>query len=461
MFESLRPGWFPENTPDIQAIEDEFRQIITSSFKNYWFVRIETPAVERNTVLTAKWWEEVWKQIFWLYWLAQWADDLKPYSLRFDLTVPLARYVLDHEAEIRFPFKRFQIEKVWRWERQQKWRFKEFYQCDVDVIDSNLDLNYDVEIILVLYRALQNIFGKFHISKQSQVHLNNKRFIEMMFDWIEIPADLLPQLYKLFDDYHKLPHDTFVTQLTTLLWEEKSKRLLSIIQIILDQNTETIPAQLKTLLQTEQAASTIDELFFVFNKLREQGVDVQLDPFIMRWLDYYSGTVFETFITGNTDFWSICSWGRYDWLVSSVREKHSVPKGWRKAKEYNWVWWSIGLSRLISRFIDAWYIERGAVPLVDTMIFNIKDESFDYRRQVCEMLRNQWISAEMYFRNDKLAKQFEYAASKRIPLWILAWAKEEMSRSVTIKDLRTENSFEISLETLVGAIRQQLSRIIS
>jgi len=103
----LLPGWFPENTPDKQWLENELRDIIKSNYKKYWYVNIETPIVENNKILTSKWWDEISKQIFWLYWLSQWSEDLKNYSLHFDLTVPLARYVVEHENELKFPFKRY------------------------------------------------------------------------------------------------------------------------------------------------------------------------------------------------------------------------------------------------------------------------------------------------------------------------------------------------------------------
>ncbi len=193
----LLPGWFPERLPEKQVIENNMKDIIKNNYEKFWYMNIETPAVELNDVLTSKWGEEVGKQIFWIYWLKQWWDDLKDFSLHFDLTVPLARYVVDHENEIKFPFKRYQTQKVWRGERQQKWRFKEFSQCDVDVIWDNLNINYDSEVINVLYSTIKDIFKSMDINKWVEVHFNNKKFLDSLCEVFDIKWNVKSNFYKL------------------------------------------------------------------------------------------------------------------------------------------------------------------------------------------------------------------------------------------------------------------------
>ena len=117
---------FVDYCPDKQVFFDKILNIVEKVYSSFSYLKIYTPAVEKNSVLTSKWWDEVLGQIFWLYWLKQGCNDLKKYSLRFDLTIPFARYVLDWKDKIQFPFKRYQIQPVWRWERSQKWRYKEF-----------------------------------------------------------------------------------------------------------------------------------------------------------------------------------------------------------------------------------------------------------------------------------------------------------------------------------------------
>jgi len=192
---SLKVSWFPELLPQEKIIEEKILNIIKNNYQKTWFTPIETPAVERNSVLTAKWGGEVSKQIFWLYGLAQWCEkDTKDYSLHFDLTVPFARYVVDYKNDLVFPFKRSQIQKVWRWERAQRWRFREFYQADIDVIwenwesrnkkwDSNIstlnsqNLFYDAEVIYTLVNTLKDIFREFDLKQDVVVNVNNKKII--------------------------------------------------------------------------------------------------------------------------------------------------------------------------------------------------------------------------------------------------------------------------------------------
>ena len=182
----FKVSWFPELLPEQKIIEERIIATIKENYQKLWYTLIETPAVERNSVLTAKWWWEVSKQIFWLYWLANGCDkDTKDYSLHFDLTVPFARYVLDYKNDLVFPFKRSQIQKVWRWERAQKWRYREFYQADIDVIwDESRENNsctknlfYDAEIIFLLATTIEEIFSKLNLKNDVQINVNNKKII--------------------------------------------------------------------------------------------------------------------------------------------------------------------------------------------------------------------------------------------------------------------------------------------
>jgi len=441
----LIPGGFPENTPDKQWLENDLREIIKSNYRKYWYINIETPLVENNKILTSKWWEEVWKQIFWLYWLSQWAEDLKDYSLHFDLTVPLARYVVEHENELKFPFKRFAMQKVFRWERQQKWRFKEFMQCDVDVIDENLDLNYDIEIIETLYKALESMFTYLWINKWIEVHLNNRKFIDSICDYFSIKWNNRKEFYKLLDDFYKITKNEFNTRLYELVWEEKSLDILKIL------NTDITDLN----LDDERIVESIEEVKKVFNSLKNSWINIKFDPYITRWLDYYTWTVFETFVTDYTWFWSICSWWRFDNLVWDIRKVT-----WIKWKNYGWVWGSIGLTRLFNRILDSWLINNKSA-LVDVIIFNIPWISDSYRKQVSDLLRNWWISTDVYYKQDKLWKQFSYAENKNIPFGIFAWEKEKKENKVILKDLDTREIYEVKMEDLLEEVRKKIGLIIN
>lgn len=434
--EKLLPGWFGDLTPNKQKIQNEIKKIIEKNYEIFWYVNIETPSVELNTVLTSKWWDEVSKQIFWLYGLKQWASDLKDFSLRFDLTVPLARYVVDNEASIKFPFKRYQIQRVFRWERQQKGRFKEFTQCDIDVIGNNLPLNYDAEVISTLYTTLKEIFWFLEIPKDIEVRLNNKKFIE----WICLKYSLMWEkkrnFYQLLDGFYKSTKQEFNTDLQSLVGKDFQS-----ISALLDGN-------IQNLSDTDEYMWTwIQELKQVYTKLSQKWVNVIFDPYITRWLDYYTGTVFETFVSGYINFWSVCSGGRYDNLVDAIRK---VKKS--KWPNYQWVWGSIGLSRLFSRLEDEWFITK-TLPLTQVILFNTPTSNEAYIENIAQLLRNNDISTDIYYGNDKLSKQLTYAQSKNILFWIFAGKDEQDTNDIIVKNLEQRIQEQISLWDMVNYIK--------
>lgn len=436
--ETLKVSWFPEWLPGQQIIEDKTKRIIENSYQKYWYVNIETPAVERNDVLTSKSWNEVSKQIFGLYWLAQGAEDLKDCSLHFDLTVPLARYIIDNEEQLYFPFKRYQIQKVRRWERQQKWRFKEFYQCDVDVIDKDTNIGYDVEVIKVLYNTLKDIFKYLWIEKDIVVQMNNRKLFDSIFNHFDFNQWKRQDILRLFDDYRKIDSEDFYKILEDLVWD-KANELISLFNFKLNDELN---------IENEEISKAIQEIKFVHDELKDSWVNIIFDPFIARWLDYYSGTIFEMFIKDYEKFGSICGWWRFDNLVKYIREKT-----WNDWNEYWWVWWSIGLSRLLNRFGDENMITK-IEPLSDVIIFNLKDSARKYREEIANILRNNWIRVDIYQKDEKINKQFIYAEKKKIPIWIFAGEKERLTDDVAIKNLNTKETANIQKSNIVAEIKK-------
>ncbi len=428
---------FQELLPENQIILNNINDIISKNYKKFGYVNIETPAVELNEVLTSKWGDEVSKQIFGLYGLKQGWEDLKQYSLHFDLTVPLARYVVDNENELKFPFKRYQIQKVWRGERQQKWRFKEFTQADIDVIWSNLSLNYDSEVILTLYSALKDIFEFLNIEKKAEVHFNNKKFIE----WICVKYSILDEnrlkFFNLLDNFYKIEATLFDEKLKEIVWDN----FLDISTILKTQ-----------IMDLDDTQSGVIELKQVYNSLKNKWVNVVFDPYITRGLDYYTGTVFETFIENFMNFWSICSGWRYDNLVNDVR---SVANGWKvvtAAKNYMWVWGSIGLSRLFARLFEGGFIDV-KLPLADAIIFNTWWIT-DFAWEIADLLRNNWISTDIYYDDEKLGKQFTYAESKNITFWIFAWEEEQKNSEVVVKNLLLRTQENVAVSDLIEYLKR-------
>jgi histidyl-tRNA synthetase len=225
------------------------------------------------------------------------------------LTVPLARYVIDHEGDLAFPFKRYQIQKVRRGERSQKGRFKEFYQCDVDVIDKNLSTAYDAEVVYILYTTVEKIFQQLGLDKKFVIQLNNRKLYDAIFGHLGIEAEKAQKLMSVFDLYYKIEKADFEKQIKEIIGDQYVDLSQYLDNDILE-GTQNYP---------ETISKAIQELKKVYESLQSRGVNVKFDPYIVRGLEYYNGTVFETFIENNRDFGSICSGGRFDNLVGYIR----------------------------------------------------------------------------------------------------------------------------------------------
>ena len=430
MAKNLKPSGFIDYNPEKQKIFDELKKIIEKNYSKFWFVNIETPSVENNSVLTAKWWDEVAKQVFGLYWLAQWASDAKKYSLHFDLTVPFARYAIEYEEDIKFPFKRYQIQKVFRWERSQKWRYKEFYQCDIDIVWETISEFYDVEIIETLYNSLQNILEFLNINSKAIVHLNNKYLIESLIEKFEIENG--KEFFKLLDDYYKLEKQDFENKLKEL----SPNNSLEILEILKKDLNEIIE-----LLKDSKYIEQITELQSIYNTLKNRWVNVVFDPYITRWLDYYTWVVFETFIEDYQNFGSVCSGGRYDNLVGAIRKATNS-----KWTELAWVGWSIWLSRLFSLLEENNLLNK-KLNLTDIIVFNLWCSN-DYREKIINSLKNTSKTFDIYYNKAKLDKQFKYAENKNIRYWIFAGESEEEKNEIMIKDLENRTSEVVKINKL-------------
>ncbi len=452
---NLIPGWFPELLPEKKVIENSMKDIIKSNYEKFGYVNIETPSVELNEVLTSKWWDEVSKQIFWLYGLKQWAKDMKEYALHFDLTVPFARYVVEHENELKFPFKRYQMQKVWRWERQQRGRFKEFTQCDVDVIWDNLWIEYDIEVIHTLYNTIKDMFEFLKINRWIEVHINNRKFIDALCGFYDITWESKKNFYELLDSYYKTTEEEFLKWKYNSDWEQIKKWLSNISWKKFEEIFEILKTDISDLqFGDKNLQENFEEVKKTYDSLKSKWVNVVFDPFITRWLDYYTGTVFETFVSKYFDFWSICSGWRYDGLVWDIRKL-----SWKKWKNYGWVWGSIWLTRLFARLEDSWLLEKN-IPLSDAIVLNVPNSNLEYREKVWNLLRDSGIKTDIYYPEAKLGKQFSYATSKNIPLGIFAWEEEEKNNSVKVKDLDNRDSFEIETNDLVKFIENKLKKIL-
>lgn len=429
----LKVGGFVEYTPAQQLIFDDMQTIIFETYEMFAYAHIETPAVEKNEILL-KWWEEASKQVFWLYGMATGAEDLKPYALRFDLTIPFTRYVLDHQAELVFPFKRYQIQKVRRGERQQKWRYKEFYQADIDVIwrqwnDDTKYLYYDAEAAYGARTALEKVREKYLVNYEIITHINNRNIMMGLFSYLTWDdEEKIQQLSKLFDSYYKLWEEIFYKQLGDLL---DDKDAFALVQWFIWTSLYELDENLMNHDLFQQWVRELQKVFAYLDILDvEKQYSFVFDPFIMRWLDYYTGTVYENLIAWHINLGSICSGGRYANLTQAI-----APKSAR----FDGVGMSIWLSRLFSLILDTdamkQILEKQKTRSEYLLLYF--SETFTESFIIVHELQQQGKIVEIYPGNDKLKKQFAYADKKGIKKVIIC-GQEELDKGIyKVKDMET------------------------
>ena len=428
---ALRPSGFVEYSPSEQRIFDQLISEIQNQFQLFWYTHIHTPAVESNTVLLSKNWEETWKQIFWLYGLAQWASDLKDYALHFDLTVPFARYVLDWENDLTFPFKRFQIQPVWRGERAQKGRYREFWQCDIDVIwrrdDEKTVLYYDGETILTLMHALNAVLSKLEINDEAVFHISNRKLIIWLLNDL-VWEEKTPVVCSYIDKRRKIWAENFVASLVDA-WIKKSdaEKINEIISHTYSVKEIDKLCEKKLFCEwLEELKSTVN-FFENWEESTWEKLNYVIDLQIIRGLDYYSGTVFEAMLKWDEWLGSICWWGKYDHLTWYLNPKKDI---------YAWFGGSIWISRLLSKIFweEGWKIEQKTA--TEYLFLNF-EETKNQILKLMNKFQKEWNNCELYYQSDKLGKQFGYADKKWIPYVVILGEWELGEWVYKIKNMQT------------------------
>ena len=432
---TLRPSGFVEYSPSEQRIFDQLINEIQNQFQSFWYTHIYTPAVENNTVLLAKNWEETGKQIFGLYWLAQWASDLKDYALHFDLTVPFARYVLDWEDKLTFPFKRFQIQPVWRGERAQKWRYREFWQCDIDVIwrkdNEKKVLYYDWETILTLMHALEAVLNKLNVDDKAIFHISNRKLIIWLLNDL-VGEEKTPVVCWYIDKRKKIWAENFIASLIDVWIKESIAK--NINDIISRTYTVDQISEINSLCKNDLFIEWLTELQSVldFFKTREENtwenLSYVIDLQIIRWLDYYSWTVFEAMLKNDEWLWSICWWWKYDHLTGYLNPKKDIYAGFGG---------SIWISRLLSKIFgeeNKWWSEQKTS--TEYLFLNFSETNGQII-WLMNKFQKEWKNCELYYQPDKLGKQFWYADKKWIPYVVIMWDWELNEWIYKIKDMLT------------------------
>ncbi|EKQ57420.1 MULTISPECIES: histidine--tRNA ligase [unclassified Clostridium] len=423
---SILPG-FMELLPKEQQMFKDIVRKITRVYEKNGFLEMDTPIIEKSEVLLAKSAGETEKQV---YRFNRGNNDL---SLRFDLTVPFARFSAQYFNELTFPFKRYQIGKVYRGERNQRGRYREFYQCDIDIIGNNkLSISNDALVISMVSKGFKAIGLKVY-----RFQISNRKILSAILNNLEIINTA--EVITLIDKYDKIGGNEFEKLLNELIGSEKADILIKIINI--KGSNEEILTELKKLdLNSEEFKSGIEELEAVMKMLRILGVEDNeciINLKIIRGLDYYTGTVFETFLIGNESYGSICSGGRYDNLAQNYTDK--VLPG---------VGISIGLTRLFFvlkeiGFLNNYKVEKS----VQYLIIPIGD-TLEYCVDVYNKLLDNGRYSEIYLEDEKLKKKLSYANKLGIPNVLLIGEDEVLNKQVKIKDMFTGEEKVISIDEI-------------
>lgn len=385
---------------------------IEQSFISFGYDTIETPVIEYAKTLLGKYGDEGTKLVY------SFKDNGgRDIALRYDQTVPLARFVSMYYQDLPMPFKRYQISRVWRADKPAKGRYREFYQCDVDVIGTESLLS-EVEMALIIQSVFTRLgFERFVVS------FNSRRLINSIFTSLKIDGSQGPEILKEFDKLSKTSEGEVRANLEKFLDKEKVEALMEIV-LLKGSNQEKISA-LKDFDTTE-----IQEFLGLSALAGLDEENLQLDLSLARGLDYYTGIVYEVFLP-DFNIGAVCAGGRYDDLCSLFSNKKISGVGV-----------SFGFDRIVTVMEDAEKLKE--IPLnSQVLISNFDGSVLSENLNIANELRKEGINTELYFEESKLAKQLKYADKKKIPFVILYGANEVESKCVTVKVMRSGKQIAI------------------
>ena len=426
---------FMELLPNEQILFEQMKQTIEKTYQRFGFLPLDTPILELSEVLLAKAGGETEKQI---YRFTKGDTDI---SMRFDLTVPLAKYVAKNYGNLSFPFRRYQIGKVYRGEKTQKGRFREFYQCDIDIIgDGELGIVNDAEIPSVIYNLISDLgFNDFTIC------INNRKVLNGLFREVNQEQNAV-DIMRTIDKLAKIGKEKVIEELKEIGVDDQAiERILTFIEI--DGTTDEKISKLENLgILNEMFTQGLEELKQVVKYIRIFGVPdthFKIDLTIARGLDYYSGTVYETFLNDYKELGSVCSGGRYENLAEYYTDKKLPGVGI-----------SIGLTRLFYKLNELQLIKTDKYSMSDILIIPMT-EDMTKSIELASDLRKEGINTEVYLNDKKLKAKFKYADKLKIPYVAVIGEDEISSNTVKVKNMETgeETPTELDAKKICEVIK--------
>ncbi len=429
---SILPG-FMELLPADQIVFNDMLDTIKKNYEKYGFIPVDTPMIEKSEVLLAKGGGETEKQI---YRFNKGDNDL---SLRFDLTVPLARFVAQHFGELIFPFKRYHIGKVFRGEKPQKGRFREFYQCDIDIIgNESLSVINDAEILSVIYSTFKALgFDDFTI------RINNRKILNGFFESLKVSDKA--EVLRTIDKLEKIGNEAVSAELKEIgLSDEDANSVLRFVGI--KGSCSDILMSLRELeIENETFVEGVKELEAVLNYIasfKVPAANYTVDLTIARGLDYYTGTIYETILNQYPSIGSVCSGGRYDNLAQNYTNKKLPGVGI-----------SIGLTRLFYQLRAAGVIGETKKATPSKILVIPMQETMAQSLEISTKLREADIPTEIYFNEGKMGKKFSYADKLGIPYVIVVGEDEVKLGKFKLKNMETGEQDELELEQIIEKLK--------
>lgn len=412
---------FRDFLPEQEILRTGLQEKVIKVFRSYGFVPIDTPVLEYSEILLRKSNGETEKQVF------RFEDNGgRDVALRFDLTVPFARFTAEHKDELYFPFKRYHIAKVWRGEKPQAGRYREFVQCDFDIVGSDSPSS-DFEILSLMKASLKEI-GVENVT----IKVNHRGIFNRFLAKLQV-QEKSEDILRTVDKLAKVGVDAVVQELTEICGSEENAKL--ILDYIQKKSSFT-----ETLSHIEEMAGgkaeDSERMAKIYSMMQETGIadSFELDPSITRGLDYYTGIVYETFLNDLPSIGSVCSGGRYDNLAG-LYMKDRVPG----------VGASIGLDRLIAGLEQLGITEKKG-SYVDVEIFNTDDSLCVEYQKLAGLLRAKGYSVEVFPEAKKIIQQYGVAEKKGIKWGIMMSAEQCASGKFQLKNLQTRETVDCTVE---------------